>query len=261
VAGLRGDATRRPSVDPGLAGGLREWLEDGVAEAIGGLPCDHPPLVVDRRALAGRPELPPGPTRAVTVPLARGALVGVLFRQLVTTGHIGDPMADAMAALEVDDRSADIVDLVHHLPAGERAALGHQVTAHAAILVSHWPAIAPAWFPRTRDRIAIPLAGGRIVLTGVLDLVLGAPSTGRASVCLVDVRSGERRAEHRTDLHFHGLLETLRGGAAPFRLATYYSGTGEVDAEDVPDALLAAAVQRAIDGVVRQCRSAGGPVG
>lgn len=277
LAQLRGDVARRPRVDPGLAGGLREWLEDGVAEAAGALPSGIPPVLVSRRSLvaASALSLDPGTqvdragsadpvrpdggaTRVVTVPLARGALVGMLFRQLVTTGRIGDPIADALAALQVDDRSADIVDFLRRLPAGERAAVHREVAAHAAILVSRWPAVAPGWLPRTRDRCSIPLAGGRIVLAGVMDLVLGAPSEGPASVCLVDVRSGERRAEHRADLHFHGLLETLRSGAAPFRLATYYTGSGEIDAEDVPDALLTAAVRRTLDGVAFQCRLAAG---
>jgi len=65
-----------------------------------------------------------------------------------------------------------------------------------------------------------------VVLSGTLDLVLGAPSSGRASVCMVNVRSGEQQSWHRTALGFLALLETLRSGAAPFRLATYYSTTG-----------------------------------
>jgi hypothetical protein len=272
LACLRGDITQRPTVDPGLAGGLREWLEDGVAEAVGALPPGTPPVVVDRWALienpvvgAGTPTPVAGATvtdigtkRVVTVALARGALVGGLFRQLVTTGRIGDPVVDALAALEVDDRSADILNFLRHIPDDERAALYREVAAHAAVLVSRWPAVAPGWLPRTRDRLSIPLAGGRVVLAGVVDLVLGAPSKGQTSVCLVDVRSGEPRAGHQADLHFHGLLETLRSGAPPFRLATYYTASGEIDAEDVPDALLAEAVQRTLEGVSRLCQAGAG---
>jgi hypothetical protein len=249
---LRGDASRRPRVDPGLAGGLREWLEDGVAEAAASLPAGIPAIVIDRRALSVRPHLHVGEeSKAVTLQLARGALVGVLFRQFITTGRIDDPIADALAALEIDERSTAIVDFLRCLPGPTRVVLHREVVAHAAILMSRWPAVARGWFPRTRDRISIPLAGGRIVLAGTIDLLLGAPSDGQASVCLVDVRSGERRSEHRAELHFHGLLETLRSGAAPFRLASYYTGSGEIDAEDVPDTLLTAAVRRTLDVVVR----------
>ncbi len=249
---LRGDTKRRPRVDPGLAGGLREWLEDGVAEAAAALPPGIPAVVIDRRALSARSAIHAGgPGSAVTLQLARGALVGVLFRQFITTGRIDDPIADALAALEIDERNAAIADFLRCLPGPRRAALRREVLEHATMLMSRWQGVERGWFPRTRDRVTIPLAGGRIVLAGTIDLLLGAPSDGQASVCLVDVRSGERRSEHRAELHFHGLLETLRSGAAPFRVATYYTGSGEIDAEDVSDTLLTNAVRRTLDGVVR----------
>ena len=31
---LRGDGIPRPVIDPGLAGGLRDWLEDGLVEVV-----------------------------------------------------------------------------------------------------------------------------------------------------------------------------------------------------------------------------------
>lgn len=246
---LRGDAARRLRVDPGLAGGLREWLEDGVADAIAGSAPSDLAVVVDRWALAADGHGPRVPE--VTVPLARGAMVAALFRQHVTTGQIGDPVADALAALGVDERSGPIVEYLQGLAPGARAALHREVAAHAQLLASSWPPVAPGWLPRTADRLSIPLAGGRVVLTGVVDLVLGAAPGDRASVCLVDVRS-ERRAEHRADRHFHGLLETVRAGAPPFRLATYYTATGEVDVDDVDDELLFDAVRRCVEGV-RRC--------
>ena len=90
-----------------------------------------------------------------------------------------------------------------------------EIVHHAEVLVTTWPAVAPAWLPRTGERRTIPDAGGRIVLLGVIDLVLGAPALDRASVCLVDVRTGERRAHHTEDRHFFGLLETICAGAPP----------------------------------------------
>ncbi len=84
------------------------------------------------------------------------------------------------------------------------------------------------------------------MLHGRLDLALGDPSEGRASVCLVDVRSGERRGDHGQERRFHALLETLRSGAQPFRSATYYPATGEVDMEDITETLLAGAVEAVV---------------
>ncbi len=104
----------------------------------------------------------------------------------------------------------------------------------------------------------MPVAGGALVLTGVIDLALGAPSSGQASVCLVEMKSGVRRLEHRGDLHYYALLETLRSGAPPFRVATYYSATGELDAEQLNEDLLTGALQRVIAATQRLCRIAAG---
>jgi hypothetical protein len=112
--------------------------------------------------------------------------------------------------------------------------------------------------PRTQERIEVPLCGGRVVLAGVVDLVLGSPARDRASVCLVELKSGARRLEHRPDLHFYALLEALRSGAPPFRIATYYSGTGELDAEPVDEDVLVPALSRALDGAIRLCRVSAG---
>ena len=106
-----------------------------------------------------------------------------------------------------------------------RADLVEQV----AQIEARWSVPNPAWLARTQERIEVPLCGGRVVMAGVIDLVLGGPPQERASVCLVELKSGSRRLEHRGDLHFYALLETLRRGSPPFRIATYYSATGELD--------------------------------
>ena len=247
---LRGDATRRPPVDPGLAGGLREWLEDGLAGVQ--IPGSNP-VVVDRTVLTGHSGASAAP-ECCTVELARGAMVGALFRQITVAGRIGNPVGDALGALAVDAFGEEILSFVRRLSAPERRDLFREVWAHATLLRRRWRAVPRSWLPRTRDRITIPLAGGGIVLAGTLDLVLGGPSAGRASVCTVSVRSGERRSEHALDLHFYALLETLRSGAPPCRLATYYSATGEIDHEEVSEAVLGATVRRTIDRMQLLCR-------
>ena len=242
---LRGDADRRPVVDPGLAGGLREWLEDGAVDALRTAGPGGEPIMVDRWALS--PNEREATDSGVTAPLARAVLVSALFRQLVTTGRIDDPVADALSAIGAGGRTDRVAEFLVRLPSADRAALLEQIVDHAEVLVSTWPAVAPAWLPRTAERRTVPVAGGRIVLSGIIDLVLGAPALDRASVCLVDVRTGERRADHTEDRHFLGLLETICAGAPPFRVATYYTATGEVDVEDVDDDLLSAAARRAVE--------------
>jgi len=248
LAAIRGEPATRRQVDPGLAGGLREWLEDGLSSFSAGSP-----VVVTKQkmrdALSDRPRR--ADDHAITVAMALGALMDALFRQFVTTGRIEDPIREALAALEIDDRRSELVRFVRALSPDALAGLGDEVETQCAILVSRWPRLAPAWMPRTQESIAIPLAGGEVVLIGVIDLLIGSPSTGRSSTGIVDAKSGQPRLVDREDLHFYALLETLRSGAAPFRVATFYTRTGEIDAEDVTDDMLTSSVRRVLAAVER----------
>jgi hypothetical protein len=247
---LRGNSSRRPLVDPGLSGGLRDWLEDGIFSLT--LDIDSP-LIVTKRAL--RDTLVDWRCDRIQKPdstaMALGTLIDAVFRQFVTIGHINDPMTDGLDALAVDPRHDEVFDFVRGLTGSELTEFKDELETQSAILVSKWPRLAPAWLPRTQERISVPLAGGRVVLVGIIDLMIGVPSAGQASVGLVEVKSGRARSEDREDLRFYALLETLRSGAAPFRLATFYTRTGQLDAEDVDDELLATSVQRVIGAVTR----------
>jgi hypothetical protein len=216
---------------------LADWLEDGLS--LLSLE-DTTPIVVTKTML--RAVHRDGQGRPLSASLARGALMDALFRQYVTIGQITDPMEDGLNALEVDPSRAEIVRFVRNLDSPALAELRAELETQSAIMTSRWPRLSPTWMPRTQERVAVPLAGGRVVLVGVIDLVVGSPSSGRASVGLVEVKSGHPRVEDRDELRFYALLETLRSGAAPFRVATFYTRTGQVDAEDVTDELLAACV-------------------
>jgi hypothetical protein len=111
--------------------------------------------------------------------------------------------------------------------------LAETVASHASQLAGLVPRFAPGWLPRTDDRIAIPLAGGRVVLHGVADLLVGVPQPGVASLCALGLTTGGPWARERRSLHFLALLETLRSGTPPFRLALLESATGRYGIEDV----------------------------
>jgi len=248
---LRGNPSRRPPADSSLAGGLREWLEDGVGAVAGKLPPDAPPMRIDRWTMSGFP--PFDPRAPLTAPWARRELLASLFRQLVVTGRIDDPFADAVEALAADERGARVLDGLHLLPAAERDAVRQAVAAGALTMGSHWGAVPQAWRPRTQDRIRIPLAGGRVVLATTIDLVLGTPPAAQRSVCTVDLSTGAGPPCDRRGRHFTGLLETLRSGAPPFRVATYHPTSGELHADDLADDHLTASVQQVIDAVATHC--------
>jgi len=260
---LRGQGRARPAVDPGLAGGLRDWLEDGLAGVTDDLAVDGGSVRVTKEALTGvlmceahlvaRRSSP----RNVTLELVRGSLVDALFRQWVTTGRLDDPWSDALGAVRVDGDS-DIIGFLDAMTPDSRGDLAREVAEHAGGVVARWPVPSPSWLPRTQERLVVPLVGGRVVLSGVVDLAFGGPAGERASVCVVEIKSGRRRIEHRGDLHFYALLETLRSGAPPFRIATYYTRTGELDVEAVTDDVLVGALQRVLAGTGRLCRLAAG---
>jgi hypothetical protein len=160
----------------------------------------------------------------------------------VATGCIVDPFADALDAAGSDPRTTGVRSLVRQLAPPQRRRLVRELVRHAGFLSADWGAIPWAWLPRTADRISVPLAGGRAVLAGTIDLVLGSPPSDRRSVCLVRLCVGSPGPGDRKALHHLALLETLRTGAAPLRIANYYSATGRLDAEEATDALLARAV-------------------
>jgi hypothetical protein len=251
-------------VDPGLAGGLRDWLEDGLVEAVGALPPDVEMVRVNKESLSqvllceAHLVARRGAPRVMTAELARGSLVDALFRQWVTTGVVEDPWNDGLAAFAVEGDRDGVASFVAGLPPTRRQQVMAEVAEHAAEIALRWPVLSPAWLPRTQERLEVPLCGGRVVLAGVVDLVLGRPAQDRASVCLVELKSGARRLEHRSDLHFYALLEALRSGAPPFRIATYYSATGELDAEPVEEETLVRTLSRVLDGALRLCRLAAG---
>ena len=137
---LRGDASRRPVVDPGLAGGLRDWLEDGLATTLGALPPGAPVVRVSKETLnqalaceahlAARRAAP----RRLTGDLVRGILVDAVFRQWVTAGHFdAEPFDDALAAVECDGDRDGVGPFVAALPGPARQLLAEEVARHAAI--------------------------------------------------------------------------------------------------------------------------------
>jgi CRISPR/Cas system-associated exonuclease Cas4 (RecB family) len=99
--------------------------------------------------------------------------------------------------------------------------------------------------------VRIDLFDGRIVLQGRVDLTLGHARGTTARKVLIDLKTGGFAPGHAEDLRFYALLETLRIGTPPIRLATYYLDSGRPHAERVTLDTLHSAVRRTVDGAVR----------
>ncbi|HEY5385418.1 MAG TPA: hypothetical protein VIJ56_09290 [Acidimicrobiales bacterium] len=232
LALLRGDTATRPRFDPGLAGGLRAWLEDAAYDVVVARGEHAPPLFLGPRQLLGSHDEQQDDSGAATDRRDTARLVHALLRQLVHTGEIHDPLADALDALRASGDEAAVRQMESLAPAA-RTALAETLALHARNLLALVPRFAPGWMPRTNDRVAIPLAGGRIVLHGMFDLVVGLPQPRTASLCALGLSTGGPWAVARRSLHYLSLLETLRSGAPPFRLALLESASGRYGVEDV----------------------------
>jgi hypothetical protein len=232
LALLRGDTSTRPRFDPGLAGGLRAWLEDAAYDAVVARGEHATPLFLGPRQLLGSHDEQQDDSGAATDRPDLSRLVHALLRQLVHTGEIHDPLADALDALRASGDDAAVRQMESLAPAA-RTALAETLTLHARNLQALVPRFAPGWMPRTDDRVAIPLAGGRIVLHGMFDLVVGLPQPRTASLCALGLSTGGTWAVARRSLHYLSLLETLRSGVPPFRLALLESASGRYGVEDV----------------------------
>jgi hypothetical protein len=187
--------------------------------------------------------------REPSTALACGALVAALFRQLVTVGAIGDPMADGTAALALDRRQGPLLAWIDRLGGATRDELRAEVERQAGALVRRWPHLEGSWLPRTNESMQLPLAEGTVVLSTRVDLGVGRPAEHEASIALVELASGARRTVHRADRHFAALVETLRHAAPPFVAATYYTSSGELDVDPVTEEVLTTAARRVVAGI------------
>ncbi len=231
LALLRGDTAARPRFDPELAGGLRAWLEDAAYDIVATRGEQTPPLILGPSQLLGSPA---GwrDDEGLSDELVVSRLVHALFRRLVNEGEFDDPFRDALDGMRASGAET-LLRHVESLPPAARAALAETVASHAGTMKETVPRFAPGWMPRTNDRVAIPLAGGRVVLHGSFDLLVGLPRPGTASLCALGLSTGGPWARERRSLHYLALLETLRSGTPPFRLALLESATGRYGVEDV----------------------------
>jgi len=127
----------------------------------------------------------------------------------------------------------------------DRAELRGLAVDQVTAFTDCFPRLKAAWRPRTEARMRTDLLGGRIVLSGKVDLSLGRPG----DKVIIDLKTGMPRPQHREDLRFYALLETLVIGAAPRKLASYYLDSASTHPEDVTEGVLRAALRRTVDGV------------
>ena len=265
--GLLGWGQPRPPVPAGLAARLRAELEAGLEELdldaatrdrsdgrrwITKTRLDR--LVCDGYALDARPY-------EHTWANVRGSLVHKAIER--DWGRRAHPAAEVVAAAWrelASDRPGDPRSLaawLNDLDAGDRTQLADEVTVLLAGFREVWPPLQRVEV-LAEPQIRLRLAGGRIVLFGVPDVVLRSHRRDdRCRTLVVDLKTGRPRSDHdRQQLRFYALLATLDEGRPPFRWATHYVTEGRSEWEDLDPETLRVTVRRVLDGVRQAVRLA-----
>lgn len=172
--------------------------------------------------------------------LHKAVELGVHWRGESTPADIVD---EAIARLS--DSSHNAADFLISMSPGDQAQLRSYAVDMYTRFEECFPKLKPAWRPVTESSSRYELFGGAIVLGTRSDLTLGTAD----QKVIIDVKSGGLHTSHREDLRFYALVEALRSGMAPRRLATYSLSAARADVEDVSEGVLQAAVRRVVAGV------------
>jgi hypothetical protein len=258
VSSLLGDGTGA-AFDPELAQHLRTHLEVGLVD----LAADQRIHLSKERlndldrcegsfaaALAGeRPPFEPTAKNTVGV-LLHGALEADAASP--TQEDPGSLVVAACHGLAADRRFGPFWA---NLDPEARAVIAADALAGVELFRASFPPLGPArrlLAPTAERWVGASLAGGRVTLSGRIDLMVGRFEPRRATRVLVDLKTGGAWPEHAEDMRLYALLFTLRYGVPPLRVASFFLRSGESQPEDVSEPML----RRAADRVVHAVRTA-----
>ena len=259
----------RPRFDAVLRHELRRALDEGLEPLLGLLddrdnakPGDNMfiskhkldrVMGCERRFLAEEAE-----GFAWSVPLARGT---VAHKAIELSIHWRRDPAPLVLVDESISRLAEGVDglgdWLQEATEVERAELRAEANDRVVKFLECFPPIKPGWRPATESRLRLEIHD-RFVLSGKVDLALGQAEGELAGKVLIDLKTGGFSPQHLDDLRFYALIEAIRLGTPPRRLATYYLDQGRFVPEDVTEDLLFSTVARVTDGVERILLLVGG---
>jgi len=251
--GLFAPGEPRPTFDEDLAAGLAARLDAELGPATAGLEA---PLVVTKAALA-RVHACEAHYQVDSFRWNPAVAAGTVTHRAVdlAMGWGGAPSALDLvegAYERLTEGEGDLADYLRELSAPEEADVRTRANAAVVAFLECWPMPLPRrWQPRTEARLGAVVAGAGVVLKGKVDLALGVARGSTARVLVVDLKTGEGARGHLDDLRFYALVQALRTGVPPFRVATYYLASGRFQHEDVTLDSLEAAVLRTVEGARR----------
>jgi hypothetical protein len=250
------DQLRRPPEPVVWPEGLATQLEEAIEEELGEL-AEHlskdKPIFLNKHALATIHACEANQQATAgkfewSVPTARGT---VAHRAIELSIHWrGDPspleLVDEALARLVDDTQG-VGAWIAGLREADRAALRGEVGDLVTKFAECFPPLKADWWPVTEGAVYADLLGGAVTLQGRPDLTLGRPG----SKVVIDFKTGRPNTNHRDDLRYYALLETLKHRTPPRLTATLYLDAARAQVEDVTEGGLWAAARRAVDGVVK----------
>jgi len=185
------------------------------------------------------------------LPIAKGTVAHKAIEMSVHWRMEPEPLVLVDEALARLTEGVDsISDWLQTISEAERAELRGQVNDLVTKFMECFPRLKPAWFPTTETSLRVEVLE-RFIFSGRCDLSLGVADGDRAGKVLIDLKTGSPSVHHRNDLRFYALLDAIRIGTPPRRLASYYLDQGRFEIEDVTEDLLHSAAARVIDGVER----------
>ena len=244
----------RPRFEPALAEELRDGLESALGPLVESL--DGETLWISKRALAdvhaceAHYLAQSGPWDGWNVATATGEVTHRAVQLSVALAADPTPLElvdHALSQLAADEASS-LGCFLAALPAPAVAELRGYAANGVATFLECWPPLPGSWWPRTEYPVRAELCGGRVVLQGKIDLALGRAVGNEARCLFVDLKTGARYPAHLDDLRFYALIQSLRIGVPPFRVASYYLDSASFHAEDVSADTLEIALRRTLDG-------------
>ena len=240
-----------PPVGAEVATALRAELEERLAGAARLIP-EGESLFVGKTPLAtfgscaGRWLADQAAPFAWSVPSVRGTVSHKAIELALNwRGEIEPSRAvDAAITRLIDDDGSSAGRYLRTLSTVELAELRSASVELVTAFEECFPPLRPRWRPVIDGRNRAELCDGKVVLVGRPDLTLG--QAGRGGKVIIDLKTGERRRHHVDDLRFYALVDALRVGLPPRRLATVYLDAGQPVVESVTMGVLEAATERVV---------------
>lgn len=244
----------RPSFDADLGLRLRDEMEVALADVADGLGDQQ--LSVSKQALSEvhaceQHHVSQAGTFAWSVATATGTVthkaieLGATMRLPLGPEHLVDLALERLAS----DREWGPGGWLAEADPVELAELRSGALDRMLKFSDEFPPLKLSWKPRMESNLTAGLCADRIWLRGRVDLALGRPHGTTAGVLIVDFKTGRPGRTGPDDLRYYALLETLRTGVPPFRVANWYLDSGQSYIEDINEDVLASAARRVVDGV------------